>query len=65
VSCVTVTARDAAGAQKYRVVLKLFRGGHLLLWKPPGRGTFKVTVDALDLARNRSVLERSVSVGTG
>jgi hypothetical protein len=65
VSCVTVTARDAAGAQKYRAVLKLFRGGHLLLWKPPGRGTFKVTVDALDLARNRSVLERSVSVGTG
>ncbi len=65
VSCVTVTARDAAGAQKYRAVLKLFRGGHSLLWKPPGRGSFKVTVDALDLARNRSVVERSVRVGSG
>jgi hypothetical protein len=65
VSCVTVTVRDAGGAQKYRVVLKLARGGHALLWKPPGRGVFKVSVDALDLARNRSVVERSVRVGSG
>jgi hypothetical protein len=47
------------------VVLKLARGGHALLWKPPGRGVFKVSVDALDLARNRSVVERSVRVGSG
>ena len=65
VSCVTITVRDSGGAQRYRAVLKLSRGGRSILWKPPGRGEFKVTVDALDLARNRTVVERTVRVGGG
>jgi hypothetical protein len=62
VSCVTAEVTNAAGRRAYRARLKVARGAHAFTWAPRRRGAYKLTITALDPAKNKRVVTRTLRV---
>jgi hypothetical protein len=62
VSCVTAGVYTAGGKRIYRARVKVSRGRHSLSWTARKRGRFKLKLEALDLARNKATVARSLRV---
>jgi hypothetical protein len=62
VSCVTARIYSASGKRVYRARSKVTRGGHAFGWAPRKRGRYKLKLQALDPARNKAAVTRSLRV---